>query len=72
MENMTSSNDNSRLKTLVKAHTYFATGTYKFANDQLGESKNIPYHARSFLGIDSPGYRVRLRSDRTRISEWGE
>ncbi|KAF9515319.1 hypothetical protein BS47DRAFT_1342007 [Hydnum rufescens UP504] len=51
---MASSNDNSRPQTLVKGYTYLVTGTHKFANDQLGDSKNIPYHARTFLGIDRP------------------
>ncbi|KAF9503421.1 hypothetical protein BS47DRAFT_1356241 [Hydnum rufescens UP504] len=51
---MASPNDNSRLQTLVKGYTYFATCTYKFANDQFGDSENIPYHARTLLRIDSP------------------
>ncbi|KAF9503066.1 hypothetical protein BS47DRAFT_1454118 [Hydnum rufescens UP504] len=49
-ENIASSNDNSRLQTLVKGYTNFGTDTYKFANNQLGDSKIIPYHALTFLG----------------------
>jgi hypothetical protein len=68
MENMASSNDSSRVQTLVKGYTYCVTGTYKFTHDQLNDSKNIPYHAWTFLRIYSRGDRGTTASGPIELS----